>query len=148
MEPEQNPAFVQVPVPADLVEDVYALITARRAGKQGDAASAEAEPTWDEKRLRQLAGHSNEQLQKVLTYVAEHSPEWVPARDAMAAAGREMGKGAGGFFSRLNRSSQHRYGLPLPIERGYRPDLQYQMPKDTARVYLKVRAEVAGRDGT
>ena len=140
MEAGDEKRFVQVPVPVDRVDEVYALLAQKPEPPADEAAG------WDERRVRQLAGHPNANLRAFLRYLAERSPEWVPAGEAMEAVGRNP-KGAGGFLGPLNRSSEKRYGLKLPIEHDRRPTegepqrrgrqpQHYRLPEETARLYL------------
>lgn len=137
--------YVQVPLRADLVEEFYEWVASRQKAVTEDTPTAQG---WDEHRMRQLVKHPNTDLHMFLRYLAERSPNWVPARDAMKAAGKDM-KGAGGFYARVNTSSRKRYGLPLPVEyhrqpigdepqqKGRQP-LHYRIPEETAKLYLKV----------
>jgi hypothetical protein len=140
VEASNEKRIVQVPVPVDRLQEVYDLL-ARKSEPPTDEALG-----WDEKRVRQLAGHPNKDLRAFLRYLAERSPEWVPAGEAMEAVGKDP-KSAGGFLGPLSRSSEKRYGLKLPIEdsrhpvegqpqrRGRQPQ-HYRIPEATARLYL------------
>jgi hypothetical protein len=124
----EAPRFESVPVPVDLVEEVYAFIARRRAAGLGEAvadahlreqapAAEKEDDEWDEGGLGELLDHGNPKLRLLLEHLARHpSEDWIAADEVLPAAGVPMGRGAGGWFSRLNRSSQSRYGHPLPVD--------------------------------
>lgn len=126
MEAPGTPRYVQVPIPEDLVEDVYAFVTERRrqgasdggpddAGQPDENSQSAAE--WDEQSLRAFLDQANPKLRKLLVYLSE--PErrgrHVPAREAVAAADLTPGRSAGGFLSRAKASSLSRFGRELPL---------------------------------
>jgi hypothetical protein len=156
-------SFVNVPVPEDLVEAVYAFIASVRAsgGPQpaqtptdadanpvpepaeespaADEQEDDEEEAWDDASLRELAHHPNPKLRALLLYLSERPDQWIPIEEAMPAAGVPLGRAAGGWFSRLNRSSRSRYRRELPIGRDWQDGrMHYYMDKSNADVLLSV----------
>lgn len=163
MEDRPDPArYVQVAVPEDLVEAVYAFITEHR--RQVRSLVAEAPPTepadddeprdpadddgageeeseWDEQSLRGFLDIANPKLTALLVYLAERAPNAVPADEAVAAAGLIPGRSVGGFLSRARASSTTRFGYELPIEKDWnyeRGRYIYWVTEDNARIILDV----------
>lgn len=139
----ETPRFESVPVPVDLVEEVYAFIARRRAASSGEAVASadplkpastgeEQDNGWDEKGLAELLDHGNPKLRLLLEYLARYpSADWVPADELLPAAGVPMGRAAGGWFSRLNRSAKSRYGHELPVEGNWDAEagrVMYRLP--------------------
>jgi hypothetical protein len=165
MEDRPDPArYVQVAVPEDLVEAVYAFITehrrlvrtlvaeapptepadedeARDPADDDGAGAVEEESAWDEQSLRGFLDIANPKLTALLVYLAERAPDAVPADEAVAAAGLIPGRSVGGFLSRARASSTTRFGYELPIEKDWnyeRGRSIYWVTEDNARIILDV----------
>jgi hypothetical protein len=148
MEDPTTPRFVQVPIPEDLVEDVFAFVTARRRELAGARPSATAVAPalraadageWGADSLRAFLDRANPQLRTLLVHLAERAPDRVPAEQAMVAAGLKPGRSAGGFLSRANRSARYHFGLDVPLDGAWNPERgrnDYWVSEDNARVIL------------
>jgi hypothetical protein len=138
----RRPELITLAVPEDLYEDVIDFIAERRrAERSKDAANGgelatEAKPNavddpaasaikqsadglnadWDKDSLRGLLEQANEKLVTALIAVAR-SPQWSMRTDEITqAAGLKPGRSWGGFISRAQTSSRHRWGRDLPLE--------------------------------
>jgi hypothetical protein len=147
--------YIQVPVPEDLVEDVYAFLTERRrrgavvAEPVDDPAAPDLdeskdEPQWDGPALRDFLGRANSQLCDLLVFLAKHAPEPIGADEALVAVGLTPGRSAGGFLSRAARSSRHHFGRNLPLQKDWNAErgrYDYYVTSENARVILDYEAD-------
>ena len=145
--PDATPQqFHSVPVPADLVEAVYAFIARSRAPDTAPGTDVSASPArgpgsadgpqedlpWDAEHLEQLVDSGSQKLYDVLDCLVTRAQEatneddaWVTIGEVAAASGIPTGRGAGGWFGRLERSSWSKYKRTLPIERGWDAEQGY-----------------------
>lgn len=158
MEDVQRFGFVQVPVPEDLVEEVYAFLADRRAtnARRGaglaisapdpEQEAAADDDTWDEQSLGDLLDSCNVKLRALLVLLAKRrvaeggNRALVGAEEALNAVGLTPGRSAGGFLSRATRSSKHQFGKALPLQRDWDHDegrWQYEVSKKDAVVILE-----------
>lgn len=153
-----------MPIPEDLVEEVFAFVTARRrelgsegagsqrpevtpvttrsrdaAVPQADRGTESEENEWDADSLLEFLDGANPQLRTLLVYLAEQAPYPVPAEEVIVAAGLTLGRSAGGFLSRAVRSSRFHFGRDLPLGtvwNGERGRCDYWVSRDHADVIL------------
>ena len=149
--------FVNVAVPEDLVEDVYALVAARRgiapdldsgasavgAGDEGNDSSP-SPSVWDEARIRELFQISTPATTKIIKRVAAEPEIGLPTPELTSAAGFKSGRAMGGWVARVRMLCSSRWGLPLPIV-GYWDDelghYRWRMEPGLAQVVRQIDAE-------
>ena len=168
MEQSSPPRYIQVPIPEDLVEEVFAFVTERRLGCAGsDASSQPAKPTppapapdtsgpeaiqraeceqdeWDADALWKFLDGSNSKLNRLLLYLADRAPDYVPADEALVAARLTPGRSAGGFLSRVGRSCRFHFGRELPLGKKWNADhgrYDYRVSEEHADVILRHERE-------
>jgi hypothetical protein len=113
--------FVMVPVPADRVGDVYALLatgpaTSEPTGAAASASEDEAEDNyepWDAQSLRRFFKGSSPNMQAFLRDLAERSPATMTSTEA----GKNLPRGAqsvAGMLGAAARRAWNHHNRPLP----------------------------------
>jgi len=144
------PKFQSVPVPEDLVEEVYRFIACRRTDPSKDgpsipdaATSPEKVPTaWNEQLLRELLETSSSSATKSIVFAVAQKPgERIPTPALAADAGLKGGRGMGGWVARVTKLCESNWGLPLPIDSEWDEDAGHYlwtMDPDLARIVRSI----------
>ncbi len=133
--------IVNVPVPVDRLQEVYAVLGRPKAQPQVDPtkdsnasgqlpledASAEDTPhtetpaPWTKAALHAL-WHGYEDgnaVRNALSYLADHPEEWIPSDELLDGIGLTDGKALGGALGALQRRSRNSFKRESPIEGRY-----------------------------
>ncbi|MHB1342170.1 MAG: hypothetical protein ACYC77_04305 [Coriobacteriia bacterium] len=144
------PGFVNVPVPLDRVQEVYALL-ARQPAKRlsGDWAADGGTESWGPVLLERMFLESSSAMRRILLSIAHASPRWVTTGEIAGATGltaRQVVASLGPFGKRV----RGRYGMNRwPFEAREFVDagaFKYSMPSETAGMIstLAAHAEQLG----
>ena len=140
--PDQQ--FVPVPVPPDLVPDVFQLVLDRlREQPEGssptapDAGSGE----WPEEDLANFFFSSSENPQAIMALLAEHPTEGLTTEDFARAIGKaDDPRGTwsvAGVLGAIQKSAKHRHRRDWPFQVSHDPangTYRYTMQPDYAKV--------------
>lgn len=112
--------FINVPVPAERVEEVFALLAKPRPAGQGASPPTgspppvvEGELPWDAENVRRFYKESSPNMQTFLKLLAEKAPGTVSSIEA----GKDLPKGAqsvAGMLGAAGRRALNRHGRGLP----------------------------------
>jgi hypothetical protein len=129
-----EPGMIALQVPVDLYEEVLHFISDRRRDQQASKAAGAPPPAspnpihngvptrraatedWDTVSLLDFLDQANAKLKLVLVAVAEADDLTLSTAEIADAAGVPTGRGWGGFLSRAQASSRHRFGRDLPLQ--------------------------------
>jgi hypothetical protein len=115
--------FVSVPVPANRVQEVYALLAQPAAGTSQEPGSAEGPDNgWTEHLVRRMFKESGDPMQQMLRMLAEADGEEVSTNEIASALGLPKGASSvAGMAGAIGRRVNSRYGMQgLPWETRWR----------------------------
>lgn len=104
--------FVSVPVPANRVQEVYALLAQPPVVLQPPAVRGPGESDWTEELIRRMYRESGDPMQRMLRILAEADGAEVSTNEIAAAL--ELSKGASsvaGMAGAIGRRVNSRYGM-------------------------------------
>lgn len=141
------PDMVNVPVPVDRLQEVYALL-ARNAFKPSISHQVleEGYPAgWSQALIDRMFTESSSAMRRILTGIAQRSPSWVTTSDIAEASGlstRQVIASLGPFKKRV----RGRYGMGhWPFAARELADagiLKYSMSPEVAKQVLELAAHV------
>lgn len=111
-------SFVMVPVPEELVLEVYALINERKEPKPGaptKAKSTAMAPSWSDEEIERAYRQSPPAMKALLDTLAAHPGEWLSTADLSGPVSEAIGKEYGwmqlaGVLGAFGRRTKSRYG--------------------------------------
>jgi hypothetical protein len=113
--------YVSVPVPSELVPEVYALISAHMVNKGNEKPGTEAPPveaqgTLSDDLLKRIWDESAAVMRKALKHLAQHPGQAIGAADlAKAVFGNPKGHKLAGAMGAFGRRCQNRYKKAKPF---------------------------------
>lgn len=142
------PEFVNVPVPLERVQEVYALL-ARQSAKRlsGDWAAVGSSESWSQVLVERMFLESSSAMRRILHSIAQASPRWVTTGDIAGVTGltaRQVVASLGPFGKRV----RGRYGMRTwPFEAREFADagvVKYFMSPETASRIAALAAQAEG----
>lgn len=138
------PEFVNVPVPAERVLEVYALLA--RHAPTAAAATGEGFPEgWSQELLDRMFVESSGAMRRILVAIAQAAPGWATTEEVAHAAGltvRQAVASLGPFEKRVRgRYRMHRWPFAARefVDRGI---VKYSMSVQTAERILELETQL------
>lgn len=121
MSNQPNEQFINVPVPASRVQEVYALLGQPPAGEAAiglpHAAEQDDSPIkpWDDESIRRMFRESPDSMKDMLLLLAKHGGEELSTNEIAAELGLSKGaQSVAGMAGALGRRVSNRYQRGLP----------------------------------